>query len=234
MRISLLLLVFASLTRSTSVSSASKDSEKLHPEEAITSLLLIRHGHTEATEAGLLYTDPEARLTEKGVDQAQAISKWIPKHNPQVLIANTAQRVQATADIISEATGMVPIICQGFDEWRVGEWEGRTYLDIKKNDPDIYADWSKDPITNRPPGGESIEDLCERIRDNLLALVKTHEGKTVAFVTHAGIIRAILVNALGMSVHNFWRLSVPTGSVSRVDFSANFATVHFVSLRPDL
>jgi broad specificity phosphatase PhoE len=126
------------------------------------------------------------------------------------------------------------VICQGFDEWRVGEWEGRTYLDIKKNDPEIYAAWSKDPITNRPPGGESIEDLCERIRDNLAALIKTYEGQTVAFVTHAGIIRAILVNALGMSVHNFWRLSVPTGSVSRVDYSANFATVHFVSFRPDL
>jgi broad specificity phosphatase PhoE len=216
------------------VSSDSKDSEKLHPEEAITSLLLIRHGHTEATEAGLLYTDPAAKLTGKGIEQAQAIAKWIPKHNPHVLIANTAKRVQATADIISGVTGMTPIICQGFDEWRVGEWEGRTYLDIKKHDREIYDAWSKDPITNRPPGGESIEDLCERIRDNLLALIKTHEGKTVAFVTHAGIIRAILVNALGMSVHNFWRLSIPTGSVSRVDFSANFATVHFVSLRPDL
>lgn len=216
------------------MSADAKKSEPLHPEEAITSLLLIRHGHTEATEAGLLYTDPEAKLTNKGIEQATAISKWLPKHNPSVLIANTAKRVQATADIISGASGMTPIICQGFDEWRVGEWEGRTYLDIKKNDPEIYAAWSKDPITNRPPGGESIEDLCDRIRDNLLSLIKTYEGQTVAFVTHAGIIRAILVNALGMSVHNFWRLSIPTGSVSRVDYSANFATVHFVSMRPDL
>jgi len=207
------------------LSADAKKSEPLHPEEAITSLLLIRHGHTEATEAGLLYTDPEAKLTS---------AKWLPKHNPHVLIANTAKRVQATADIISGASGMAPIICQGFDEWRVGEWEGRTYLDIKKNDPEIYEAWSKDPITNRPPGGESIEDLCDRIRDNLLSLIKTYEGQTVAFVTHAGIIRAILVNALGMSVHNFWRLSIPTGSVSRVDYSANFATVHFVSMRPDL
>jgi ribonuclease H / adenosylcobalamin/alpha-ribazole phosphatase len=211
-----------------------KKSEPLHPEEAITSLLLIRHGHTEATEAGLLYTDPAAKLTEKGIEQAKAISKWIPRHNPNVLVANTAMRVRWTADIISGASGLEPVICQGFDEWRVGEWEGRTYLDIKKNDPEIYAAWSKDPITNRPPGGESIEDLCERIRGNLEALIKTYEGQTVAFVTHAGIIRAILVNALGMSVHNFWRLSIPTGSVSRVDYSANFATVHFVSYRPDL
>ncbi|MBS1955314.1 MAG: histidine phosphatase family protein [Cyanobacteria bacterium SZAS-4] len=214
--------------------SADAKSEPLHPEEAITSLLLIRHGHTEATEAGLLYTDPEAKMTTKGIEQAKAIANWIPKHNPHVLIANTAKRVQATADIISGASGMTPVICQGFDEWRVGEWEGRTYWDIKKNDPEIYEAWSKDPITNRPPGGESIEDLCDRIRDNLLALIKTYEGQTVAFVTHAGIIRAILVNALGMSVHNFWRLSIPTGSVSRVDYSANFATVHFVSLRPDM
>lgn len=216
------------------MSSAGKKSEPLHPEEVITSLLLIRHGHTEATEAGLLYTDPEAKLTDKGIDQIRAIANWIPRHNPQRLIANTAKRVRATADIISGVIGMEPTICEGFDEWRVGEWEGRTYLDIKENDPDIYAAWSKDPITNRPPGGESIVDLCVRIDHHLRDLIKTYEGQTVAFVSHAGIIRAILVNALGMSVHNFWRLSIPTGSVSRVDYSANFATVHFTSYRPDL
>ncbi|HEY9676378.1 MAG TPA: histidine phosphatase family protein [Drouetiella sp.] len=213
---------------------AEEKKEVLHPEEAITSLLLIRHGHTDATEAGLLYTDPAARLTSKGEEQARAVAKWIPKHSPHVLVANTAKRVQATADIISDTISIKPTICEGFDEWRVGQWEGRTYLDIKKNDPEIYAAWSEDPITHRPPGGESIEDLCERIKCSLFDLIKANEGKTVAFVTHAGIIRAILVNALGMSVHNFWRLSVPTGSVSRVDYSATFATVHFVSFRPDL
>lgn len=216
------------------MTSSKKESEKLHPEEAITSLLLIRHGHTDATEAGLLYTDPESQLTSKGVEQAMAIAQWLDKQNAHILMASKVRRVQSTAEIISRVTGLTPSLSEGFDEWRVGAWEGRTYLDIKRNDPDIYHEWSADPIVNLPPGGESIVDLCDRIRDNLLAMIASNEGKTVAFVTHAGIIRATLVHALGMSVHNFWRISVPVGSISRVDFSANFATVHFVSFRPDM
>jgi len=31
---------------------------------------------------------------------------------------------------------------------------------------------------------------------------------------------------------NFWRLNIPTGSVSKVDFSLNFATVQFTALVP--
>lgn len=208
--------------------------ELLHPEEAITSFLLIRHGHTAATEAGRLYTDPEAELTEQGVEQARAVAAWIVKAKPDVVISNRSKRVKATSDIICGALDLPPLYIEGFDEWKVGDWEGRTYLDIKKNDPQLYEAWSQDPISSRPPGGESIVDLCSRIQDRLLETISTHAGKTVALVTHAGIIRATIVYALGMSVHNFWRISVPVGSISRVDFSHSFATVHYLSFKPDM
>jgi broad specificity phosphatase PhoE len=208
--------------------------ELLHPEEAITSLLLIRHGHTAATEAGRLYTDPEAQLTDQGIEQAKAVANWLVKTKPDVVISNRFKRVKATSDIICGALDVQPIYVDGFDEWKVGDWEGRTYLDIKKNDPQLYEAWSQDPISHRPPGGESIVDLCDRIKDRLLETIITHKGKTVAMVSHAGIIRATIVYALGMSVHNFWRISVPVGSVSLVDFSDSFATVHYLSFRPDM
>lgn len=207
--------------------------ELLHPEEAITSFLLVRHGHTRATEKGLLYTDPSAELTEKGIEQAGAIAKYMTRLAPDVLLCSTAKRVVHTAKLIAPALGMEPLPYDGLSEWSVGDWEGRTYLDIKKNDPHVYKAWSEDPIRNRPPAGESIIDLCERVDGQVSKLIAMYSGQKVALITHAGIIRAILLNALGMPIDNFWRLSIPVGSISRVDFSANFATVYFVSVLPE-
>lgn len=208
--------------------------ELLHPEEIVTSLILIRHGHTEATEQGLLYTDPSAQLTTRGEEQAKAVALWIARHKPDMVLSSTARRVVDTARIVSQQLDLEPSAYEGLEEWHVGDWEGRSYLDIKKKDPDVYALWSQDPIGNRTPGGESIVDLCERTRHRLEELLIEFEGRKIALVTHSGIIRAILVHALGMDVQNFWRLSIPVGSVSRVDFSKNFATVHFVAVRPEL
>jgi alpha-ribazole phosphatase len=207
--------------------------EVLHPEEAITSFLLVRHGHTRATERGLLYTDPDAELTDKGIEQARAIARYISRLSPQLLLCSKAKRVIDTANVIAPALSMEPQIYDGLSEWHVGDWEGRSYLDIKHNDPEIYKAWSADPIRNRPPNGESIEDVCDRVDGHVRSLIDRHSGSTVALVTHAGIIRSILIRALGMPVDNFWRISIPVGSISRVDFSKSFATVHFMSLRPE-
>lgn len=209
-------------------------SEELHPSETITTLLLVRHGHTKATELGLLYSDPGIEITEKGRDQAQAAARYVATLKPQLVVRGNAVRVAQSAAPLEELTGMTATTIDGFEEWHVGAWEGRTYLDVKKNDPEQYHSWCADPISNAPPGGESIADLHERIGKSLrmLATSQPYEGKSIAMVTHSGIIRSILVHALEMPVRNFWRLSVPTGSVTRVDLSNNFATVHFMSLRP--
>lgn len=207
--------------------------EPLHPEETITSLYLIRHGHTQATEEGRLYTDPEAPLTDRGRQQAESLAAWLSAKHPDVLLSSPATRVRSTADIIAAAIGQQPAIVEGLNEWHVGDWEGKSYWEIKEAEPDLYKRWSEDPIHNAPPGGESVVDLCRRVKGQLDDLLAAHHGKRAALVTHAGVIRGILVAALSIPPENFWRLSVPTGSVSKVDFSENFALVHYLAFRPD-
>ncbi|HMO20904.1 MAG TPA: histidine phosphatase family protein, partial [Candidatus Melainabacteria bacterium] len=57
-------------------------SEELHPPETITTIYLIRHGHTEPTENGKLYNDPDVELTEGGREQARALGEWLADHKP--------------------------------------------------------------------------------------------------------------------------------------------------------
>ena len=206
--------------------------EPLHPEEVVTSVYLIRHGHTEATEQGKLYTDPEVALTESGRLQASKAGSWLIAEKPQVLLSSTSKRVWASAEIIGEALGLAPNAVQDLNEWNVGSWDGHKYVDIKATDPELYKAWSLDPIKNRPPGGESIADVVERVEGRLEHLLNEHSGKKIALVSHAGIIRALIVRALGMPVDNFWRVNIPTGSITKIDFSANFATMQVMAYRP--
>lgn len=206
-------------------------SEKLHPEEIVTSIIFVRHGHTMQTEQGKLYNDHRALLTERGKAQAAALAFWLGKESPELLLSSTADRVTGTAETIAAALGLPIQLLPGLDEQSVGEWEGRSYLEIKKSEPDVYKKWCEDPIRNRAPGGESILDVFERVKRDIGNLILENQGKKIVLVTHAGVLRSALVDALGMPIDNFWRLAVPTGSVSKIDYSANFATLQFMSLR---
>lgn len=208
--------------------------EVLHPEETVTTILFVRHGQTEQTEQGKLYCDPAAVLTERGKKQAEAIARWIHREEPGGLIASTAKRVTGTAQVLSAALCLPVQLAEQLNEQDVGEWEGKSYLELKKNQPDEYNRWLQDPIRSSPPGGESIEDVYRRAGVVLKGLIAEKFGRKIALVTHAGIIRSAIIEALGMPVDNFWRISVPTGSVSRIDYTSNYATLQYMAICPEL
>ncbi len=205
--------------------------ETLHPEELITSVIFVRHGHTQQTEQGKLYCDMNATLSERGEKQAAEAAQWLKKESPAILLSSAAVRVRSTAEIIGKELGLETQVLPELNEQNVGEWEGRTYLEIKKEHPDMYKKWCADPVRNAAPGGESIEELAERVDIDLHKVITEHQGKKLFLVTHAGVIRTAIVKALGMPIDNFWRVSIPTGSISRIDYSNNFATMHYMALR---
>ncbi len=206
--------------------------EVLHPEEVVTTVFLVRHGDTRQTDEGRLYTDPEAQLTEKGRGQIRGIASWLGDEGIEALISSSSKRVLSSAEIIAAQLKVNILTNDAFNAWRVGEWEGRTYLEVKKAEPQIYQSWVADPVRNAPPGGEAILDVSKRATEAIRQVIGDNEGKRLAVVSHAEVIRALLVDALGMPLENYWRIAVPTGSITKIDYSAHFATAHFISLRP--
>lgn len=206
--------------------------EQLHPEEKVTTLILVRHGETKQTEGGMLYTDHAAELTDKGLRQAEQLGDWLKREKAEVVLSSRARRVQSTAEIVAAALQLSIKVLSNLDEASPGDWEGRTYLDIKKENPEQYHAWCNDPIHNAPPNGESVMQQYVRVVHEIKNIVNEFHGKRIIVLTHAGVIRAALVGALGMPVENFWRISAPTGSACKIDYTSNFATVHYLGLRP--
>jgi broad specificity phosphatase PhoE len=86
-----------------------------------------------------------------------------------------------------------------------GRWRGHSFDDVYGEEPDAVAEWMRDPAAS-PHDGESHLDLIERVGEWLEAQA-SGPGKTIA-VTHASVIRAVVVQAIGAPPSSFWRIDI--------------------------
>ncbi len=68
----------------------------------------------------------------------------------------------------------------------------------------------------RPPGGETAVEVQARVLADLDRLRKAHRDDTILAVSHADVIRVILVHFAGMPLDLLHRLRIEPASVSVV------------------
>jgi broad specificity phosphatase PhoE len=94
-----------------------------------------------------------------------------------------------------------------------GRWRGLALADVAAREPNGFAAWLGDPAA-APHGGESLSALIERA-GAWLAQSLAGDGATLA-VTHASVVRAAIVSALGAGPSAFWRIDVAPLSLARL------------------
>jgi ribonuclease H / adenosylcobalamin/alpha-ribazole phosphatase len=189
-----------------------------------TTLILIRHGHTDDTGHVLAGGDGAgASLNAMGVDVAERLAKVLADlpaepgpdvlGRPEVVITSPAARAQQTARLIAAGLGLPAVVDDDWNEVLAGDWQGRSIADIIQNWPDEYRAWSQ-ATDVRPPGGESFDRLAQRAALGADRVVQAHRGQTVVIVSHAGPIRALIGGALRADPIAARRLRIDPGSVS--------------------
>jgi broad specificity phosphatase PhoE len=94
-----------------------------------------------------------------------------------------------------------------------GRWRGLASKDVAEREPDEFAAWLGDTAA-APHGGESVAAVIERIGVWLTQSL-AREGATLA-VTHASVVRAAILNALGAGPSSFARIDVAPLSLARL------------------
>ena len=77
-------------------------------------------------------------------------------------------------------------------ELHFGDWEGQLWADIENNDPETFHRWMETWKNDAPPGGETLLELEDRVRQWCSEL---DPCQSPLVVTHAGTIRALRVIA---------------------------------------
>lgn len=193
----------------------------------MTTVLLIRHGMTDAVGQRIVGWTPGVLLNDLGNRQAAALGHELAGVTLDAVVSSPLERAALTARAIAAPHGIEVSFREGLGEVRFGEWTGRTLKDLEQDER--WRRWNALRSCGRAPGGESMLDTQRRMFDELLRVRETWPDGTVALVSHADAIRSLLVYLLGMSMDVFLRLRIDPASVSIVrmtDWSLEVAGVN--------
>lgn len=107
---------------------------------------------------------------------------------------------------------------EGLAEIDFGRLEGASYDTIARDNPELYATWMAAPTAVSFPGGESYADLRRRVLAALTEIRERHRHETVAIVSHGGVIRVALSEALELPDRAFFRLDQSYGAITIIDW----------------
>lgn len=155
-------------------------------------LTFIRHGQTAANAANRYVgqTD-DCSLTEYG--KSKLLSRKEQRIYPpaDLLFSSPLKRCKETAALLYPM--LVPEIMSSLTELDFGSFEGKNYAALKDNP--AYHRWVESKGMIAPPGGESGQELMQRL-ENALHIIITEavskHAKHVTVVTHGGCIMVLV------------------------------------------
>jgi len=190
--------------------------DRSYPER--TRVVLIRHAEIAEQAQGRCYGRLDLGLSRRGVRHARELACVLKGTRFNAIYTSPCRRAVETAECLASVSGLVPIEHGGLHELDFGELEGLTYEEIERRHPTLYERWMSDPTSVTFPGGESSRDLQRRSLAALRSLRKQHAGELIGLVTHAGVIRTLLADALGMPNGLIFRIDQAYCGVSIVDW----------------
>jgi broad specificity phosphatase PhoE len=185
--------------------------------DGVTRLVLVRHGETEAAKTGVIAGRLDPPLSERGVEQVQAIGAWLSAAPLAAVYSSTSGRALASARVIAEPHGLEPVPEHDLREIDFGVIEGLTFAQVAERHPEIAAAWLSHPHELAFPGGECVASLRERVVRAVDAIVRRHPGAAAALVCHAGPIRLLVGDALGLMPAAAFQVGCRHGSVTVLD-----------------
>ncbi|MGK9234832.1 histidine phosphatase family protein [Inquilinus limosus] len=162
-----------------------------------TRLTLICHAATAATRSGSFPSDEP--LEARALAEAAALRSALRRADRAW--TSPALRARQTAAALGLDAAEEPLLRDGDH----GRWAGRRLEEVQAEEPQGVAAWLADPDA-APHGGESLSDVLRRAASWLDARAGDR-GRGIA-VTHAAVIRAAILHALGAPASSFWRLDI--------------------------
>ena len=172
-----------------------------------TRIVLVRHGHVERIDPPRFRGQTDLPLTDCGVRQAEKtrdLVACLPR--PIAAYASPLSRCMTTAGIIALPLSLAVTPMPTFLDIDYGDWQGRSYQEVQKANPEGFACWFDTPHLAIIPGGETLLQLAGRVAETMRDIVARHRGDTVLLVGHDTVNRVLLMLALDLPLSRFWHL----------------------------
>ena len=175
-------------------------------------VILVRHGVTTATGTRLGGRTPTP-LSDEGRAQAEDAADRLAGLALKAVYASPIVRTMQTAQPIARRHRLEVRELEGVQEFDYGSWTDRTFPPLRKTK--LWATIMSTPSRVTFPGGEGFVEAQARAVAAIEQVVAQHADRaTVAVVSHADIIKAVVAHFAGVPLDLFQRLVVSPASLT--------------------
>ena len=158
----------------------------------MTKVYIVRHAEAEGNLYRRLHGHYDGDLTENGLRQVTALEERFRPIHLDAVYSSDLRRCKKTARALYEHKNLPLRLDTGLREMKMGEWEGKPWGELGRTEADMVAKFHACSPDFRAPGGESFEELRERVSGTILRLAAKHEGQTIGIATHYLALRSAL------------------------------------------
>jgi broad specificity phosphatase PhoE len=176
-------------------------------------LLLVRHAETILNAQGRLIGRLDIPLSRRGKKQAAILAKKLRDEHPELLFSSPLKRAKQTAALIEKFCALKATFLEEFREINFGCWEGKTFLQIEKEYPQIFHKWLENPEGIDIPAGEPWSCFKNRVWEGFNRIIQT-KAECIVIVSHGGPLKLILARFLGYPKVNFSKIRIDHGSIT--------------------
>lgn len=191
---------------------------------------LVRHGVFDGVGRSLVGRAPGIPLSSEGRAQALRLADALAREPISAVYTSPLERAQQTAAILAAPHDVHPIPVAAFEEIDFGEWTGSDIHDLDAHS--AWRDFNTLRSLTRIPGGELMLETQARAIAGLLELRQRHGNDTIAIVSHADVIRAVLGHVLGMPLDNLLRLEIAPATFSTLELHGSWPRVLCIGRPP--
>lgn len=189
-------------------------------------LFVVRHGETDWSRQHRFAGWSDIPLSEAGRGQCEAVAEALATTTVTAVWGSPLERARLSAEIIAKPHHLAVTAEPHFREMGFGQWEGLTRGEAAARFPRQWEVWRAAPARFAAPGGEALPEVAERVARGLDALKAANEGGTVILVTHAIVVRLIVLAALGLGPDRLWTVDAAPAGISELEYGEDWVTVH--------
>lgn len=187
-------------------------------------IVLARHGETDDNLEPLRFQGfTDTPLNDTGRVQARALAERLAAERPfgslwpdgpavSSLWSSDLSRALETATVVGARVGLEPRPDPRLREANRGRWEGHTFAEIERTEPELYAGWRRAGARWRFPGGESLLEQQQRVTAALTDIHASGELPAVV-ICHGGCIRVMLCATDPRGLDAFHDFEIPNVAV---------------------
>jgi probable phosphoglycerate mutase len=164
----------------------------------VATILLTRHGETDWNTARRWQGHADRPLSPRGLEQAAALARRLDPYPIAAIYSSDLLRARVTAEVVASRRGLSVHLREDLREVDCGSWSGCLHDDIPPKQLERWRSGEKGW-----EGGESYEEMAERIVRALAEVAASHNGDHVLVVSHGAAIRAVHAHAAGLPYHEY-------------------------------